>query len=198
MKKHGISYKDVVVRYMGSTPEAVEAFRAGALDRISAIEPYGTALVNDVKGAVMLSDGTDIYDKGYTDCVLVARTDLIERNPKALKAVIKGMLKAQLIAERDPEGVLAQLVGPYYKTSMENARVAMRKQPSVVDARSQTKFILDRTDSLIEMGYIKKKPDASAIDWTLLEQVVAEIMRFGASSSTNRHEHRPKDPGPGE
>jgi NitT/TauT family transport system substrate-binding protein len=50
----------------------------------------------------------------------------------------------------------------------------MAKQPSVVDARSQTKFILDRVDSLVEMGYIKKKPGRDAIDWTLLEQVIAE------------------------
>ncbi len=174
LKKHGVSYKDVTVRYMGSTPEAVEAFKAGAIDWISAIEPYGTALVNDVKGAVMLSDGTDIYGKGYTDCVLVARTDLIERQPAALKALIKGMMKAQLLAETQPQDVLNKLVGPYYKTSMENARIAMSRQPSVVDARNQTQFILDRTDSLIEMGYIKKKPDAKAIDWTILEQAIAE------------------------
>jgi NitT/TauT family transport system substrate-binding protein len=50
----------------------------------------------------------------------------------------------------------------------------MAKQPSVVDARAQTKFILERTDSLMEMGYIKKKPGPEAIDWTLLEQVIAE------------------------
>src|SRR5678810_675911 len=34
LKKHGIAFKDVKVRYMGNTPEAVEAFKAGALDWI--------------------------------------------------------------------------------------------------------------------------------------------------------------------
>src|ERR1700687_3540982 len=174
LKKNGVSFKDVTVRYMGSTPEAVEAFKAGALDWICTIEPYGTALLNDVKGSHKLSDGTDIYGKGYTDCVLACRTDLIKQNPAALKALIKGMMKAQLMAETKGEEVLGKLVGAYYKTSMENAKIAMSKQPAVVDARSQTKFILDRTDSLIEMGYIKKKPGRDAIDWTLLEQVIAE------------------------
>lgn len=56
-KKHGVNFKDITVRYMGNTPEAVEAFRAGALDMICTIEPYGQALLNDVKGAVKLSDG---------------------------------------------------------------------------------------------------------------------------------------------
>ncbi len=174
LKKNGVSFKDVKVRYMGSTPEAVEAFKAGAIDWICTIEPYGTALLNDVKGSHMLSDGTDIYGKGYTDCVLASRADLIKQNPKALKALIKGMMKAQLMAETKPDEVLGKLVGPYYKTSMANAKIAMSKQPAVVDARSQTQFILDRTDSLVEMGYIKKKPGRDAIDWTLLEQVIAE------------------------
>ncbi len=173
-KKHGVSYKDVTVRYMGNTPEAVEAFRAGALDMICTIEPYGTALLNDVKGSVKLSDGLDIYGPGYTDCVLAVRSDLITQNPAALKSLIKGMMKAQYMAESDPDGTLKTLVGRYYKTSMENAQIAMHKQPSVVDARNQTQFILDRVESIMEMGYIKKKPGRDAIDWTLLEQVIAE------------------------
>ncbi len=181
LKKHGVSFKDIKVRYMGTTPEAVEAFKAGALDWICTIEPYGTALLNDVKGSHKLTDGTDIYGKGYTDCVLACRSDLIKQNPAGLKALIKGMMKAQAMAETKPEETLTQLVGAYYKTSMENARIAMGKQPAVVDARSQTQFILDRTDSLVEMGYIKKKPDRDAIDWTLLEQVIVENKELYAS-----------------
>jgi NitT/TauT family transport system substrate-binding protein len=174
LKKNGVSFKDVTVRYMGNTPEAVEAFKAGAIDWICTIEPYGTALLNDVKGSHKLSDGTDIYGKGYTDCVLACRADLIKQNPAGLKGLIKGMMKAQLMAETNPDEALNKLVGTYYKTSMENARIAKGKQPAVVDARAQTQFILDRTDSLMEMGYIKKKPGRDAIDWTLLEAVIAE------------------------
>ncbi len=174
LRKHGVAFKDVNVRYMGSTPEAVEAFKAGAIDWTCTIEPYGTALLNDVKGAHKLSDGTDIYGRGYTDCVLACRSELIKQNPAGLKALIKGMMKAQLMAETRQDDVLSKVVGTYYKTSTENARLAMSKQPAVVDARDQTQFILERTDSLVEMGYIKKKPGRDAIDWTLLEQVIAE------------------------
>ena len=173
-KKHGVDFKDINVRYMGNTPEAVEAFRSGALDMICTIEPYGSALLNDVKGSVMLSNGIDIYGPGYTDCVLAVSDELIQKNPAGLKALIKGMMTAQLMAETDPQGTLDTLVGRYYKTSMENAKIAMGKQPSVVDARSQTQFILDRVNSIQEMGYIKKKPGREAIDWTLLEAVIAE------------------------
>lgn len=174
LKKHGIPFKDVKVRYMGNTPEAVEAFKAGALDWICTIEPYASALVNDVKGAVMLTNGVDLYGKGYTDCVLAARASLIKDNPKALKAIIKGMMQAQLDAETGTETVLKELVGKYYKTSLENAKIAQGKQPAIVDARSQTDFILQRVESVMEMGYIKKKPGRDAIDWTLLEEVIKE------------------------
>ena len=174
LKKHKVSFKDVKVRYMGSTPEAIEAFKAGALDWICTIEPYASALVNDVKGAVMLTDGVDMYGKGYTDCVLAARASLVKDNPAGLKAIIKSMMQAQYDAEQKPDEVLKELVGAYYKTSMENAKIAQGKQPAIVDARSQTQFILDRTDSVMEMGYIKKKPGRDAIDWTLLEEVIKE------------------------
>jgi NitT/TauT family transport system substrate-binding protein len=106
--------------------------------------------------------------------VLAVRNDLIKQNPVGIKALIKGMMKAQLMAETKPDEALKVLVGPYYKTSMENAKIAMSRQPSVVDARGQTQFILDRVDSLMEMGYIKNKPGRDAIDWTLLEAVIAE------------------------
>lgn len=174
LKKHNVAFKDVKVRYMGNTPEAIEAFKAGALDWICTIEPYASALVNDVKGAIMLTDGVDMYGKGYTDCVLAARASLMKDNPAGLKAIIKAMMQAQYDAEQKPDEVLKELVGTYYKTSMENARIAQGKQPAIVDARSQTQFILDRTDSVMEMGYIKKKPGRDAIDWTLLEEVIKE------------------------
>lgn len=174
LKKNGVSFKDVKVRYMGNTPEAVEAFKAGALDWICTIEPYASALVADVKGAVMLTNGIDMYGKGYTDCVLAARSSLIKDNPDGLKAIIKGMMQAQLDAETQTEAVLKELVGKYYKTSMENAKIAQGKQPAVVDARSQTDFILQRVESVMEMGYIKKKPGRDAIDWTILEAAIKE------------------------
>ena len=181
LKANGVSFSDVNVRYMGSMPEAVEAFKAGALDWICAIEPYGSALLNDVEGSVMLSDGTDIYGAGYTDCVLAVRESLIDENRDGIKALIKGMMAAQTIAENEPQRALDTVVGTYYKTSMENARIGLDKQPAVVDARDQTDFILARTDSLVDMGYIKKKPGRDAIDWSLLEEVIDENADLYAS-----------------
>ena len=50
MKKNGVAYKDVTVRYMDSIGDVEAAFKAGAIDIASTIEPYGSALLNEVKG----------------------------------------------------------------------------------------------------------------------------------------------------
>ncbi|HTZ80946.1 MAG TPA: substrate-binding domain-containing protein [Stellaceae bacterium] len=176
LKKNGVAYKDVTVRYMDSMGEMVAAFKAGAIDIASTIEPYGSALLNDVKGSIMLSNGVDIYGPQYTDCVLAASTRLIEKDPKSVKALIKGMLKAQYMFETDREKLLQEtLVGTYYKTSLENARIGAEAQPAKVDQRAQEEFILNRVESVMAMGYIKKKPGRDAIDWSFLEQAIAEV-----------------------
>jgi NitT/TauT family transport system substrate-binding protein len=175
LKKNGVSYKDVTVRYMDSMGDMVAAFKAGAIDIASTIEPYGSALLNDVKGSVLLSDGVDIYGKDYTDCVLAASTELLKKDPKSVKALIKAMLKAQLLWETERETLLTELVGTYYKTSLENARIGGNAQPAKVDQRAQTDFILNRVESVMAMGYIKKKPGPDAIDWSYLEAAIAEV-----------------------
>ena len=181
LKRAGISFNDLTIRYLGGMAEAAEIFQAGGIDVFCTIEPYASALLNDVPGSHLLTDGVDMYGPGYTDCVLAVRSDLITENPAALKALIKGMMKAQYMAENDPEAVLGKVVGPYFKTSLENARVGMANQPAVVDARSQTDFILERVESVMEMGYIRNAPDRSTIDWTLLEEVIEENPELFAS-----------------
>ena len=44
LKKSGVSYKDVTVRYMDSMGDMVAAFKAGAIDIASTIEAYGSSL----------------------------------------------------------------------------------------------------------------------------------------------------------
>ena len=181
LKKDGMSFKDIDVRYFNTSPEMAQAFIAGAVDGICHIEPYASQAALSRKGSTMLSDGTDVYGKGYSDCVLAVRTPLIEKNPDAVKAIIKALMVAQSQAETDPDAALKDTVGTYYKTTMEAARTAQERQPIVVDQRNQTQFILDRGQSMKEMGYIKKLPDATAIDWSLLESVIVENTDLYAS-----------------
>jgi NitT/TauT family transport system substrate-binding protein len=174
LKKAGLSFKDVQIKYLDTSPELAQAFMVGAIDAICHIEPYATQCVQQRKGATVLSDGTDLYGKGYSDCVLAARIPLIEKNPAAVKAVIKALFTAQSQSEADKPAALKDTVGKYYKTTMEAAMDASSKQPIVVDQRNQTQFIIDRGQSMKELGYVKKLPDKAAFDWSLMEAVIAE------------------------
>ncbi len=174
LKKAGLSFKDVKVRYFNTSPELAQAFTAGAVDAICHIEPYATQCLTLRKGSTILSDGSDVYAKNYSDCVLAVRTPLIEKNPQAVKAVIKAMFTAQGQAEKDIDGALKDTVGSYYKTTFEAAKLAASKQPIMIDQRNNTQFILDRSQSMKELGYVKKLAPRQSIDWSLLEKVIAE------------------------
>lgn len=174
LKKAGLSFKDVKMAYFNTSPELAAAFINGGIDAVCHIEPYATQCLTSRKGAVMLSDGRDVYSRNYADCVLAARIPLIEKNPQAIKAVIKAMFVAQSQAEKDPAAALKDTVGTYYKTSMEAATLAASKQPVMIDQRHNAKFFADRSQSMMEMGYVKKLMPASALDWSLIEAVIKE------------------------
>ncbi|MEU0970992.1 ABC transporter substrate-binding protein [Streptomyces sp. NPDC005917] len=174
LKKAGLSFSDVKVRYFGTSPELAQAFISGSIDAMCHIEPYATQALKARPGSVKLSDGTDVYGTGYTDCVLAVRNDLLTKNPKAVKALIKAMFVAQQQSEKDRASAVQATTGTYFKTSVADAMDASRKQPNVVDQRTKAQFMLDRAAGMMDLGYLKKLPDQSMFDWTLLNQVVKE------------------------
>src|SRR5260221_10848935 len=171
LKKANMSFKDCDVRYFGTSPELAQAFIAGSVDWMGHIEPYATQALKatKAKGTVMISDGTDVDHQGYTDCGLAARTGLINENRAALKALIKGLFIAQKQSEEDRVSCVKDTVGKYYKASVEDILDASTKQPNVVDQRAETQFMMDRSGSMTELGYVDKPMDKNAFDWTLLQ-----------------------------
>lgn len=174
LKKAGLTFKDVKVRYFNTSPELAAAFINGGIDAVCHIEPYATQCLTSRKGATVLTDGRDVYGRNYADCVLAARIPMIEKSPAAIKAVIKAMFVAQSQSEKDPAAALKDTVGTYYKTTLEAATLAQSKQPVMIDQRHNAKFFADRSKSMMEMGYVKKPMPAGALDWSLIEQVIAE------------------------
>lgn len=174
LKKNGMSFKDVKVTYFGTSPELAQAFISGAIESMCHIEPYATQALKARKGAVKLTDGTDIYGKGYTDCVLAVQTKLLEDKPHAVKALIKALLTAQHQAEQDRPSAVKATVGKYYKASYADVLDASTKQPNVVDQRGRSQFILDRGQVMMDLGYIKKLPGMDVFSYDLLQQVITE------------------------
>ena len=156
LKKAGLAFKDVKMAYFNTSPELAAAFINGGIDAVCHIEPYATQCLTSRKGATVLSDGRDVYGRNYADCVLAARIPLIEKNPAAIKAVIKAMFVAQSQAEKDPAAALKDTVGTYYKTSLEAATLAAEQAAGDDRPAPQRKFFADRSQSMMEMGYVKK------------------------------------------
>lgn len=174
LEKSGVSFGDVSVKYFSSSPELAAAFISGAVDAISHVEPYASQCVQERAGSTILTDGLDLYSANYPDCVLAARTPLIEENPAAVKAVIKGMMTAQLQSEQDVDAALQDVVGTYYKTTLEALKMAQGRQPVMIDQRHNTEFFKARSGAMKAMGYVKNALPDSAVSWVLLEEVIAE------------------------
>ncbi|MEC5396323.1 ABC transporter substrate-binding protein [Uliginosibacterium sp. H1] len=173
LKKAGLSFKDVKIRYFNTSPEMAQAYIGGAVDAICAVEPYAAQTVAARKGSSILTDGTDLYGKQYADCVLAVRAPMLEKQPEVVRAVIKALMTAQQQAEQNRSAALKDTVGTYYKTTMEAASLAAERQPVMIDQRNQTQFILARAQSMKEMGYLKKVPDEKLFDWAPLNAVIA-------------------------
>ena len=174
MTAAGVKFGDANIKYFNSSPELAAAFINGAIDAVSHIQPYALQCLNERSGSTILTDGLDLYGKGYSDCVLAARTPLLQEKPEAVKAVIKAMMTAQLMTEQDTLSTLEETVGKYYKTSLKSLKLAQSSQPVMIDQRNNTKFFYDRSLSMQKMGYVKNTLPAKAINWNLLEEVIAE------------------------
>jgi NitT/TauT family transport system substrate-binding protein len=173
LKKLGFTYQDVQMQYMGDSLELTNAFIAGHLDAITSIEPYATRARMATQGNV-LGDGTDIYGPGYPDCVLVARKELIAKEPEVVKNVIRVFFEAEYAIETNFEEAAKLTIGKYYKTDMTNLLAAAQAQPPGVDIRNRRDFMFSRAWSMRELNYISKEPEAEVINFTLLEAVIKE------------------------
>jgi NitT/TauT family transport system substrate-binding protein len=49
----------------------------------------------------IIGDGTDLYGTGFPDCVLMARKELIAKEPEVVKNVIRAFFAAQYEIETD-------------------------------------------------------------------------------------------------
>lgn len=173
-KKHGIDWAKMDVKFLGSSPEIVQAFVNGAVDSICHIEPYATQALRAVEGSHVLSDGTDIYGPYYTDCVIAVSDRLIDADRDAVKNIIRTFMMAQHESEKDRMQACRDTVGTYYKTDFETLIDASTKQFLMIDQRRHQQFMIDRSQSMVELGYTKKPIDASAFDWSMLDEVIAE------------------------
>jgi len=186
LKEAGMSFKDVTMKYLGTSPELAEAFLSGAVDAISHIEPYASQAVAGRPGATVLTDGIDMYGAGYTDCVLAASSGAIEEHRDALKEVIRSMMLSQQLLEQKPDEAIALTAQKYFKTTEAVVAKSSSIQPCVVDQKDKQQFMLDRAADLKDMGYLGKVPGEEVFDWSLLDEVIEENAELYGSLERKR------------
>jgi len=173
LKNKGLTYNDVEMVYFGDGTELLNAFVAGRLDVISSVEPNATKAQMLTNGNI-LGDGVDIYGKGYPDCVIVARKEIMEKEPQIVKDVIRTFFEAEFQIENDFPEAARTTIDKYYKTDMDNLLRAAKRQPPGIDIRNQRDFMYSRAQSMRELNYINKDLDQDFVNFTLLEEVIKE------------------------
>lgn len=173
LKDAGMTYADVEMIYFGDSTELLNAYLAGQVDAVSHIEPYATKARTSTSGNI-LGDGTDLYGKGYPDCVVAARNELIQEEPEIVKGVIKTFFEAQYQIENDFEEAAKTTINKYYKTDLESLLSAAQAQPPGVDIRDKRDFIYSRAESMRELNYINNELDENFVNFTLLQEVIDE------------------------
>jgi NitT/TauT family transport system substrate-binding protein len=83
--------------------EALAAFVAGDIDGAWVPEPWATRMVQEGGGKVLVNEA-DLWPEGeYVTTHLIVRTEYLDENPEAVKALLEGTVDAIDAANDDPE-----------------------------------------------------------------------------------------------
>jgi len=171
--KAGLKKSDFEMVYFNSGAELMSAFANKSVDAMTHVEPYATQAIRTY-GAQVLSKGQDVWGGSHPDCVLVTTEKAIREKRPELKALIAGMFSAEAFIEQEYGSAVNICFRKYYKASKEDILLSGKSQPPGVDIRDKEAFILARSRSLQDLGYIQKPVDKSLIDFSLLSEVVQE------------------------
>jgi len=163
LAKNGMSYDDIEVIYGGGGYNTVAAWKGGGLDVTNCVEPVCSDLV-DTFGGERLSDGTDIFGEGYSDCVLMTSTGLIENEPEVVEGVLKALMVSQQFVEQNQDAAIDITFGKWYKVAERSlVELALGSVYPQIDQRNQIDFIMNGVAFMKELGYITDN-NASLVD----------------------------------
>lgn len=162
LKKNGMSMKDVKASNMGPQP-AANAFAAGQFDAAVTYEPYmGGALKSFSDGKILISSKET---PGVIIDTLAFQPDFIQKNPKAVKAVIDSWFEALDLIKKDQADSFKVMGADVKQSADDFAKSAAlvtwydRKANQDYFEKTMTPFMQEATDILLEVGVIKRKPE---------------------------------------
>lgn len=173
---HGLGFDDLEIAYLDDIEDALADFENGTIDAITVAEPHATRLAQS--GAVMLSDGTELWGNPFPDTVLVATAGFLESRPEHVSAALRAMIRAEEMITADPNGMVAHAVRHYPDYDQVDLEAGARRQPPCIDIRHLEHVIYDRWDSLQSLGLVPRsdRPPPNVVSFDLL---TAELERAG-------------------
>ena len=176
---HGLGFGDLEIVYLDDIEEALAEFENGAIDAITLAEPHATRLARN--GAVMLSDGTELWGDPFPDTVLVATAEFLGSRPEQVSAALRAMIRAEAMIAADPGGTLDHAARHYPGYERADMETGARRQPPCIDIRHLEHTIYDRWDSLQSLGLVPRndRPPPNVVSFDLL---AVELERAGRNS----------------
>ena len=173
---HGLGFDDLEIVYLDDIEDALADFENGTIDAITVAEPHATRLARN--GAVLLSDGTELWGDPFPDTVLVATTEFLESRPEQVSAALRAMIRAEEMIAADPSGMLDHAVRHYPDYDRADLEAGVRRQPPCIDICHLEQTIYDRWDSLQSLGLVPRsdQPPPNVVSFDLL---AAELERAG-------------------
>lgn len=174
LKEAGLSFRDVDIKYFQGNADLTQAFVGGSLDAATSVVPFSTAALEQREGSTLLSDGVDLYGKGYTNDVIAVGREVLESNRAGVKQLLKALMLAQKKIETEREAMVELTAAKYFKLPKAQVLQASLEQGFAIDQRGNAGFILQGAQALKELNYIKKLPDESIFQFDVLEEVIDE------------------------
>ena len=180
---HGLGFDDLEIVYLDDIEDALADFENGTIDAITVAEPHATRLARS--GAVLLSDGTELWGNPFPDTVLVATAGFLASQPERVSAALRAMIRAEAMIAADPDGMLDHAVRHYPDYDRADLEAGARRQPPCIDIRHLEHVIYDRWDSLQSLGLVPRsdRPPPDVVSFDLLTAELEHAGLAGPSPS---------------
>jgi NitT/TauT family transport system substrate-binding protein len=167
------------IKWIVSDVAPIQLFADGKIDAVLAVAQEVQELRARKLGHVVVSGIWDRPWSQYFCCILVARTEYVERNPVATKRILRALLKGADACVSDPKTVARRLINEGHADNYEYTARMLAEIPYArwreFDPEDTVRFFSLR---LHEAGIIKSSPQeivANGTDWYFLNELKREL-----------------------
>jgi NitT/TauT family transport system substrate-binding protein len=161
------------------SPTPAELFVDGNIDACLGLPPVTQELHARSIGRVVVNSAMDRLWSEYFCCMRAGHRDYTQKNPVAIKRVLRAVLKGADLCAREPERAARQLVDGGFTARYDYALQTMRDVPyekwREYDPEDTLRYYALR---LHDLGFVKSTPQkiiADGTDWRFFNELKREL-----------------------